>query len=162
MDFDQLKTFLEVSRQKSFSRAAEKLHVTQPSISAQIRSLETHLGHRLLDRGGGKVTLTAAGRVFEPFAEDCLLRLKHASLMLADLEKSFNFAQDLAAQPTRFTALDGRIKFLLKENPEKAILHTVQVERNGFIESILSGTTQEGVDYTYFKDRAYSKFIRAE
>src|SRR6202020_2599832 len=87
MDFDQLKTFLRRVRQKSFSRAAEKLHVTQPSISAQIRSLETHLGQRLLDRGGGKVTLTAAGRVFEPFAEDCLLRLKHISLMLADLER---------------------------------------------------------------------------
>ena len=62
MDFDHLRTFLEVSRQKSFSRAAEKLHVTQPSISAQIRSLETSLGHRLLERGGGKVTLTAAGQ----------------------------------------------------------------------------------------------------
>ena len=87
MDFDQLRTFLEVSRQKSFSRAAEKLHVTQPSISAQIRSLETYLHHRLLDRGGGKVTLTAAGRIFEPFAEDCLLRLKHVRLMLADMER---------------------------------------------------------------------------
>ena len=62
MDIDQLKTFLEVSRQKSFSRAAEKLYITQPSISAQIRALETYLGHRLFERGGGKVTLTAADR----------------------------------------------------------------------------------------------------
>ena len=61
MDFDWLTTFLEVARQKSFSRAGEKLHLTQPSISAQIRALETHLGHRLLNRGVGKVTLTAAG-----------------------------------------------------------------------------------------------------
>ncbi len=68
MDFDQLRTFLEVSRQKSFSRAAVKLLVTQPSISAQISSLEKTVGARLFERGGGKVTLTAAGRVFEPFA----------------------------------------------------------------------------------------------
>ena len=61
MDFDQLKTFLEVSRQKSFSRAAVKLLVTQPSISAQISSLEKAIGVRLFERGGGKVTLTAAG-----------------------------------------------------------------------------------------------------
>ena len=47
MDFDQLKTFLEVSRQKSFSRAAVKLLVTQPSISAQISSLEKAIGVRL-------------------------------------------------------------------------------------------------------------------
>ena len=69
MDFDWLNTFLEVARQKSFSRAGEKLHVTQPSISAQIRALETHLGHRLLERGGGKVTLTPAGKLFQPFGQ---------------------------------------------------------------------------------------------
>ena len=88
MDINQLKTFLEVARRNSFSRAAEALHVTQPSISAQIRSLETYLGHRLLERGGGKVTLSAAGRVFEPFAEDCLSRLNHIMLTLSDLERS--------------------------------------------------------------------------
>ncbi len=66
MDIDQLKTFLEVSRQKSFSRAAEKLHVTQPSISAQVRALETYLGHRLFERGGGKVTLTALAASLSP------------------------------------------------------------------------------------------------
>jgi DNA-binding transcriptional LysR family regulator len=62
MYFDWLNTFLEVAREKSFSRAGEKLHVTQPSISAQMKSLETHLGHRLFDRGGRKVTLTASGQ----------------------------------------------------------------------------------------------------
>ena len=61
MDFEQLKTFLEVARQKSFSRAAERLLVTQPAISAQIRSLEKEMGARLFDRDGGKVTFTAAG-----------------------------------------------------------------------------------------------------
>ena len=87
MDFEWLSTFLEVARQKSFSRAAEKLHVTQPSISAQIRALETYLGHRLLDRGGGKVTLTATGRVFQPFAEQSLIQLKHIRLTLQDMER---------------------------------------------------------------------------
>ena len=72
MDFEQLKTFQLVSRLKSFSRAAEKLGVTQPAISAQVRSLENEVGARLFDREGGKVTFTAAGRLFEPFAEHCL------------------------------------------------------------------------------------------
>jgi DNA-binding transcriptional LysR family regulator len=88
VDFDQLKTFLEVSKQKSFSKAAVKLLVTQPSISAQISSLEKVVGVRLFERGGGKVTLTAAGRVFEPFAEDCITRLNHISMTIADLERS--------------------------------------------------------------------------
>ncbi|MGC2502536.1 MAG: LysR family transcriptional regulator, partial [Silvibacterium sp.] len=44
MDFEQLRTFMEVSRLRSFSRAAEKLTVTQPAISAQIRTLENEVG----------------------------------------------------------------------------------------------------------------------
>jgi hypothetical protein len=83
-----------------------------------------------------------------------------SQLMLRDLESSFPFTKDLAADPQRATALEGRVEFLLKENPERKVLHTVQVEKNGFIESILSGTKRQGVGYTYLGDRAYSRFIR--
>ena len=84
MDFDNLRTFLEVARLKSFSRAAQKLLCTQPAISAQIRSLENEVGARLFDRDGGKVTFTAAGRLFEPFAEYCVERQKHILLAIAE------------------------------------------------------------------------------
>ena len=97
MDFEQLKTFLEVARQKSFSRAAERLLVTQPAISAQIRSLEKETGARLFDRDGGRVTFTAAGRVFEPFAEHCLNCHSHILGIIAELyghlEELFRSAQ---------------------------------------------------------------------
>ena len=56
-------------------------------------------------------------------------------------------------------ALGGRVTFLLKENPERKILHTIQVERNGFIEGLLAGTTLEGAGYTYLGDRAYERYI---
>ena len=62
MDFDQLETFLEVARLSSFSRAAEKRFRTQPAISSQIRGLEEEVGAKLLDRSGGKVSLTASGK----------------------------------------------------------------------------------------------------
>ena len=100
MDFAWLNTFLEVVRQKSFSRAGEKLHVTQPSISAQIGALETYLGHRLLERGGGKVTLTAAGRVFQPFAEHSLNQLKEVRLTLDDMER---FLDDVGLENVKAT-----------------------------------------------------------
>jgi DNA-binding transcriptional LysR family regulator len=58
MDFDQLETFIEVTRLASFSRAAEKRFRTQPAISSQIRSMEEEIGAKLLDRSGGKVSLT--------------------------------------------------------------------------------------------------------
>ena len=64
MDFDQLETFLEVARNLSFSRAAERRFRTQPAISAQIRAIEEEVGAKLLDRTGGKVSITAAGKIF--------------------------------------------------------------------------------------------------
>ena len=88
MDFEQLRTFQQVCRLSSFSRAAEKLGVTQPAISAQIRSLEKEVGARLFDRDGGRVTFTAAGRLFEPFAEHCLQCQSHIILAVNDLYKS--------------------------------------------------------------------------
>jgi len=72
MDFDQLETFLEVTRNLSFSRAAEKRFRTQPAISAQIRSIEEEVGCRLLDRSGGKVSITAAGKIFLRYVEEAL------------------------------------------------------------------------------------------
>ena len=58
------------------------------------------------------------------------------------------------------SALDGRAKFMLRENPEQKIYHTVQVERNGFIQCILSGTPLEGKGYEYLGERAYTEWIR--
>ena len=69
MEFEQLRGFLETAREKSFTRAAEKLFRTQPAVSLQIKSLETELGQRLFERHGKRVTLTEAGRVLFNRAE---------------------------------------------------------------------------------------------
>src|SRR5205823_8774618 len=61
MDTRQLAAFCEVVERKSFSQAAERLGVTQPAVSLQIRSLEQRLGTRLLDRSGRRVEPTEAG-----------------------------------------------------------------------------------------------------
>lgn len=87
MDFDQLETFLEVARLSSFSRAAEKRFRTQPAISAQIRALEEEVGARLLDRAGGKVAITGAGKAFQKFAEDTLQSRRAVLTQLAEMER---------------------------------------------------------------------------
>lgn len=79
--------------------------------------------------------------------------------MLKDLGAIFKFTSRTNGTLETDSALDGRIKFFLKDNPERKILHTVQVERNGFIEAMLSGTADEGRGYEYFGDRAYSRWI---
>jgi len=78
-------------------------------------------------------------------------------LMQADLAETFKFT--VHAEFETYSALDGRIQFLLKENPERKIFHTVQVEQNGFIHAMLSGTANENKGYQYFGERAYEKWI---
>lgn len=87
MDFDQLETFLEVARLLSFSRAAEKRFRTQPAISSQIRALEEEVGAKLLDRSGGKVSLTAPGKIFLKYAEETLESRKMVLTAIAEAER---------------------------------------------------------------------------
>ena len=87
MDFDQLETFLEVARLCSFSRAAEKRFRTQPAISSQIRALEEEVGAKLLDRSGGKVSLTAPGKLFLKYAEETIESRKSVLTAVAETER---------------------------------------------------------------------------
>src|SRR5207253_7802307 len=87
MDFDQLETFIEVARLSSVSRAAEKRFRTQPAISSQIRSLEEEVGAKLLDRSGGKVSVTASGKLFLKFAEETLDARKAVVTAIAETER---------------------------------------------------------------------------
>lgn len=145
MDFDHLRTFLEVVRQKSFSRAAVKLSVTQPSISAQISALEKTLGVRLLERGGGKVTLTAAGRLFEPFAESCIARLTHINLAIADLERSPRGRLLISANDsTALYVLPAFFASFKKRYPRVA-LNVVRAERSKTIDAVLNREADFGV-----------------
>jgi len=86
MDFDQLETFIEVARLSSFSRAAEKRFRTQPAISSQIRALEEEVGAKLLDRSGGKVSLTASGKIFQKYAETTIEARKMVLRGIAETE----------------------------------------------------------------------------
>ncbi len=83
--------------------------------------------------------------------------------MLADLGAQFTFeSRTNTAGLQTHRALDGRLQFLLKENPDRKILHTVQVERNGFIHAMLLGTPLEGRGYEYFGERAYTRWMQTE
>lgn len=79
--------------------------------------------------------------------------------MQRDLARWFNFARDEDADWERYRALDGRVQFWLKKNPTHAILHTKQVEWNGFIHALLTGTEGELQGYRYFGSRVYEQWI---
>jgi len=81
MDFDQLTTFVQVSKLKSFSKAGQKVFRSQSAVSAQIRQLEQAYHAKLLDRSAKSVELTPAGVVLFEFAER-LLRLRDESVQV--------------------------------------------------------------------------------
>ena len=81
-------------------------------------------------------------------------------LMVKRLKQDFAFVDSFTTDFQIYTALNGRIKIILKENPTRAILHTVQVEKNGFVQTISSGTLHEGVGYVYYGNRAYTPWVQ--
>jgi DNA-binding transcriptional LysR family regulator len=106
MDFDQLRSFVEVARLKNFSRAAAKLGLTQPAISTQVRQLELEFGVRLFDRIGKKVFLTQPG----------MLLLDHAGKILNVQKEAFEALRDLAPHPSGHLILgatEGSCLYLL-------------------------------------------------
>src|SRR6478609_3914531 len=83
MDFDQLHTFLEIVRLKSFSKAAQTCYRTQPAISAQVRQLEQELHAELFERFGSRISLTTAGKIFATYAEQLLDLRRRAQDVIA-------------------------------------------------------------------------------
>jgi DNA-binding transcriptional LysR family regulator len=100
MELHQLRYFCAVADTASFSRAAEKCHVSQPSLSQQIQKLESELGGRLFDRLGRSVRLTDLGEAFLPRARSVLHELSSAKDELTERLQSEAGPVVLGAIPT--------------------------------------------------------------
>jgi DNA-binding transcriptional LysR family regulator len=97
MDLFQLETFLAVAEERSFSRAAARLHRTQPAVSQVIAKLESELGETLLERSSRDGTLTDAGEVLREYAQKMLNLRADAGAALVDLRSLHTGKLNLAA-----------------------------------------------------------------
>ncbi|MCI5675093.1 MAG: LysR family transcriptional regulator [Ezakiella sp.] len=88
MDIRQLETFIAVSDLKSFSRAGEKLFVTQPTVTNHIKNLENELGVFLVNRMGNAITLTDSGMILYKYARDVVDSINLAKHSIAIHEES--------------------------------------------------------------------------
>jgi DNA-binding transcriptional LysR family regulator len=152
MDFEQLKTFQLVSRLRSFSKAAEKLGVTQPAISAQVRSLENEVGARLFDREGGKVTFTAAGRLFEPFAEHCLQCHSHILAGVSELYHSPRGEISVSTSEATSLYVLPAVFAQFKKLYSRVHLSIVRSERSRTLEAVFSREVDFGIVSLPVKD----------
>lgn len=126
MDPRRLLTFRVVAHERSFSRAAEQLSRSQPSVSSQIALLETEIGVRLFDRARRGLRLTPAGEVLLGHADHVAWRLGLAEQQIAALADEHRgqvrvgcfptaMAGLVGAAITRLRAADGDIRVLLDE-----------------------------------------------
>jgi DNA-binding transcriptional LysR family regulator len=105
----QLRVFDAVAKNSSFSRAAEKLSVTQPYISGQIAGLEARLGVTLFNRVGRRAYLSEAGKLLTPYAENVLNTLNEAQQSLQDYSGLVTGHLVIAASSTPGTYLAPRL-----------------------------------------------------
>src|SRR6201996_7224827 len=100
MEFHQLRYVCAIAETGSFSRAAERCKIAQPSLSQQVLKLEEDLGTRLFDRLGRSIRITEAGRAFLPHARSILERMEIARSSVAHKNADVRGSVAVGAIPT--------------------------------------------------------------
>ena len=105
MDIRALRYFVEVVDQQSFTKAAVKLHLTQPTVSKMVQQLESSLGLKLLDRMGKRFTLTDAGEIVLKRAKEMIALHDEMTVELQDLQHVGRGALRMGLSPSTHLAL---------------------------------------------------------
>ena len=159
MDMDQLLAFDEIVQQKSFSRAAEKLSITQPSISARIQRLERQLGGALFQRNSKRMELTELGQRFLPYARQAL-SVMASGLQMAELTRMGEQGRlTLGVLPTLTTGrLSRTVLRWHHQHPAVSLTvhtgHNLQVQdmlKGGFVQMGLLNLPAEGAGFQDIK-----------
>src|SRR3954468_5976769 len=100
MEIHQLRYFVAVAEEESFSRAAQREHVSQPSLSQQIHKLEAELNQQLFDRLPRSVVLTEGGRCLLGYARGILTDIADARRCLAALDQEVAGRLSVGASPS--------------------------------------------------------------
>lgn len=140
MDFKQIEAFISVAKLKSFSKAANTIFLSQPTISSHISSLERELNIQLFDRTSKEVNLTPAGESFLDYAVDIINTRNHAIVALSDFNSNISGKLNLSASTTpcnsivpiltkKFSSLYPEVTFNINEqNSGKIIKDIINLE----------------------------------
>jgi LysR family hydrogen peroxide-inducible transcriptional activator len=139
MEIHQLRYFVAVAEVGSFGGAARRCHVSQPSLSQQIRKLELELGHRLFDRLGRRIAITEIGRALLPKASRILADLRSIEDHLDEEIEAGRGLLTVGAIPTMAPYLLPPAVRLFSERFPHAELELREDFTEGLIERLLHG-----------------------
>lgn len=145
MELAQLEAFLQVAHHRSFSRAAEALFLTQPSVTARIQSLEREIGERLFERTGRSVTLTDAGHAFMPHAQRALTAVQEGTDAIEAVRHGDIGSIRIGASDTIATYVLPGILKQFRETRPRVHVHLTTGQTEGIVEKLLAGETHLAV-----------------
>ena len=157
MNLEQLRSFVEVAQLGNFTRAAEQLHLAQPSLSRQIASLEHDLGAGLFHRARGGSTLTSAGESLLPLARRMLADAESVRRELAELAGLQRGRVRLGATPTLCISLVAEVLSAFHAAHPAIELHLSEQGSRRLLDELASGeldlaliTTSDGTSAERF------------
>ena len=140
MQLHQLVYFVTVAQTRHFTRAAEELHIAQPSLSQQIRALERSLGTELIERARGNIGLTAAGEALLPIAQRIVSDVATARQEVHELVELRGGRVRLGAPPSLLTGLLPAVARRFRERYPG--IHLV-IDESGSRDLVLKASTGE-------------------
>ncbi len=144
MEFYQLGYFLEIARQRSFTRAAGRLHMAQPALSQQMKNLEAELGTPLFIRGRKETQLTAAGKAFLPRAEALLSQAEAAKAVVSDVAQLRGGKLVIAAIPSVCACLLPEVIRSFSKRHERVALQLIEDSSERVADCVESGLADIG------------------
>lgn len=173
MELRQLEYFVAVAEEASFTRAAERVHVAQPGVSAQIRRLERELGHDLLDRSGRTVTLTDVGAAVLPLARAALQSVESARRTVEEMAGLVRGVvrvgmvvscgiMDLPELLSSFHSLHPDVEITLVEANSDALIESLLDGRLDFALVGYAGSTPEGLSVRVLADEPLVAAVAAD
>ncbi|HLR34729.1 MAG TPA: selenium metabolism-associated LysR family transcriptional regulator [Tissierellales bacterium] len=145
MDLRQLETFVTVAKLKSFSKAAQKLFITQPTVTNHIQNLEKELGTILINRSSKNISLTKAGSILYKYALNIINACEMAKFDLADYKGKIQGHLELCSSSVpRKYVLPKILKNFTVKYPEVTFSLTDKDSKE-VAESIISGEYDFGI-----------------
>ncbi|WP_340201746.1 LysR family transcriptional regulator [Ascidiimonas sp. W6] len=118
MELRHLRYFLAVAAELSFTKASEKLHISQPPLSRQIKELENEIGAKLFDRNNKRVVLTEAGKYFNQEVLNQLQNLEAIVLKTRKISENVSGEYRIAYISSTFSkTITSLVQFLIKKYP---------------------------------------------